>query len=141
ALWADLYEHAALAERFPMVDYDYSEAFRRYCSERGLEPEQVWNVIASAFEHASRDPRSRPLLREVVERRDESLIVLAIAGLAMQRDAASLPAIDEAMAKMDDPAMMVMALAFFAMPEADAIAFKYLPEDACDSYFELRGSR
>jgi len=141
ALWTDLYEHAALAVRFPMTGGDYSEAFRRYCSERNLEPDAVWNVTVNAFEHASRDPRSRALLREVVERRDPPLIVLAIAGLAMQRDVDALPAIDAALAQLDDDPTIAVALAFYALPEADAIAFKYLAEDDCELYFELRGSR
>jgi hypothetical protein len=135
ALWADLYEHAAVAVRFPLVDGGYADAFR------GVATEDVWNVTVNAFEHASRDPRSRALLREVLEKRDPSLIVLAIAGLAMQRDMEALPAIDETIAAMDADPTMVVALALFAMPEVDAIAFKYLEGCERDSYLELRGSQ
>lgn len=90
------------------------------------------NVIAT-------DPRSRALLLQVLAGDDRELATIAIAGLAEQRDTASLPAIERALRRFpDDASLMAFALCLMGSPAADEVAMKYLDETTREDYARER---
>jgi len=140
-IWRDIYAEAELAVRFANVDHEVQPAFEKWCEERNLDPYEHGPMLDDAFVIAAPDPRSKALLVKALETKDEDILFSAIAGLAEQRDLASLPAIEAAIERfdVDDRQYVAMTLAAFQSERADAIAVKFIEnEDDLARYRESR---
>ena len=140
AIWDALAKEASIAVRFPHTeDGEWSQEFQDFCRDRNEEPEDTWWMSVDALLTASVDPRSRTLLHGALKSGDDDLVRFAVGGFAIQRDASALPAIAEALERLGEDARGFAGdLAFYAMDEADALAFKYIPEDDRETYLERR---
>ena len=141
AIWRDVYAEAELAVRFANVDHEVQPAFEEWCEERDLDPYEHGQMLDDAFIIAAQDARSKALLVKALETKDEDILFSAIAGLAEQRDLASLAAIESAIEQFDfdDRQYVAMTLAAFKSERADAIAAKYIEdEDDLALYRERR---
>jgi hypothetical protein len=132
--WRELEHYAEDAVRFGANDEKTVAGFRDYCVATGVDPDQYSPVIWNALEIARRDPRSHALLLRTLESSDSYLVYQAISGLGEQHDLASLPAIEEALARLEDDPYVALALIAFQSEEVDAIAMKYLDEESLEVY-------
>lgn len=135
-IWQELFAHAQICVRFPD---DQAPAYLAWCEKRELPPSDYWWASYDALETISSDRRSRALLREAVASENEQLAGLAVMGLAIQRDEASLPAIDRALQRFPESAFsMTQTLVLFASPAADALARKHLDDELFAEYETAR---
>lgn len=135
-IWQDLFARAQICVRFPDSE---APAYLAWCEQRGLPPNDHWWTSYDALGTISPDPRSRALLRDAVASENEQLAGYAVVGLAIQRDEASLPAIDRALQRFPESASsMAQTLAIFASPAADALARKYLDDELFAEYEAVR---
>lgn len=137
SIWRDVYAEAELAVRFANVDHEVQPAFEKWCEERNLDPYEHGPVLDDAFVIAAQDSRSKALLVKALETDDENILFSAIAGLAEQRDLASLTAIESAIERfdVDDRYSVAMTLAAFRSERADAIAVKYIEDEDDLAYY------
>ena len=127
AIWNDLFADAQLAVHFADVE---DEVFEQWCDEHGFYWLQHRALLFEALAVVASDPRSRPLLVKALSVDHRDIAQGAVYGLLDQRDLASLPAIDQVLARYpDDAPYIARGLAFFEDERADAIAKKYLPEE------------
>jgi hypothetical protein len=126
--WNALVTHAQIAVRFPLKDNELSPEYFQWCAKRGIGPEEYWSMAFLALETAGADPRSRPLLLKALATKTDILVVAAIDGLGKQKDFASLPLIENAIARADadSRAMLATYLTAFDDERADAVAMRYL---------------
>jgi hypothetical protein len=145
-IWNELVRHAEIALRFPHVDGAESPAFLQHCAELSVDPHSYWWMGQDALEVAGHDPRSRTLLLRALATDDETLVYLAIVGLAGQRDFDSLPLIENAIRRFDDRSedytdFFVDQLALFQSERADVVAMKFLEdEDDLTRYGDMRAA-
>lgn len=131
AIWQELSTDAEVAVRFPRDDDGgFTPELEAYCEARNVEPENLWWMSWSAFVEISGEVRARPLLYRALETSDRDLVFVGIAGLAAQRDATALPAIDRALERLeaDRASDLVKVLETFESPEAMALLAKYRKE-------------
>ncbi|MDP9193501.1 MAG: carboxypeptidase-like regulatory domain-containing protein [Acidobacteriota bacterium] len=145
-IWNELVSHAEIALRFPHVDGLESPEFLQHCTELSVDPDSHWWMGQDALDVASDDPRSHALLLRALATDDETLVYLAIVGLAGQRDFDSLPLIESAIRRFDDrndyyTDFLADQLALFQSEHADAVAMKFLEsEDDLARYGEMRAA-
>jgi Carboxypeptidase regulatory-like domain len=126
-LWREVHAVAEVAVRFP--DPKAGE-YLQWCAERGVDPEEYWQLSSDVLWAAAEEPRARDLLLRSLETKNESLVSNTIELFSKRRDLSALPAIDKALARLGDEASFpATALAYFNDERANAIARKYLDED------------
>lgn len=131
AIWKELFADAELAVRFGADETD--EPFEQWCEEHDFYAVKHRWVLLDALAIVSADPRSHELLVKAIEIDNVSLASNAIIGLVEQRDLASLPAIDAALARYPDTARYLASiLTGLGDERADAIAKKYVVKDEED---------
>lgn len=138
--WKELVSHAETVLRFPHGGEESSPEYLEWCGERGVDPSKHWYMALHALDMASKDPRSRPLLRRALALKDDCLREIAIEGLGAQQDFESLPLIERAIRASEEKELLAGHLAHFADQRADAIAMKYLDGDLRESYLEWRSA-
>lgn len=138
-VWEAVKEDAELYLRFT-GDSDWAwDDIDDWCDERGIDPGSFATTIETAFDAASIDPRSRPLLLKALGSRQR--IDQAIAALALHHDETALPDIDAALAKLGEHASSVAYWLYgFNSAAADAVAFKYLTNEMADEYRDARNA-
>ena len=130
AIWADVFTEAKLAVRFAAVSGSFTDEFVEWCEEREFEVYEHSLVHDRALEVAARDPRSRDLLVQALESTEQNVVFIAFAGLAHQRDVASLPALERTLEHLPDFAeYLAQTLALFESDQANAIRKKYVHEE------------
>jgi hypothetical protein len=140
AIWNDLVREAEIAVRFPRNGEELSPEFMQWSAEQNVDPENYWWMALDALEVAGHDPRSRALLLRALATDDEALRTVAIGGLAKQHDLASLPLIERTIVRASgDRELLVLSLGSFLDERADAVALKYLEDEAAVArYQEMR---
>lgn len=131
AIWTELEADAEVIVRFPPVERgELSPEFEAYSQQRNLGPENLRWLSLNALEAICHDKRSRPLLYRALDTADYSLVMVAVAGLAAQRDASALPRIDRALARFssDEVAGLAAYLEGFESPDAEKLLAKYREE-------------
>jgi hypothetical protein len=141
-IWNELVSDAEIALRFPHVDGEPSPEFLQHCAERGVDPDGYWQMGEDALEVAGKDPRSLALLRRALAADDDNLVYAGLLGLAAQHDVESLPLIESAIRRFSDyTVLFVDQLALFESERADAVAMKFLEDDADrERYREVRAA-
>ena len=128
-IWRELLAEAELCVRFPRENDEFSEAWLEWCAARSLPAEAHWYASLDALTAVADNVRARDLLRKALEANDDWIALEAIWGLAEQRDAASLPAIERRLPRFEDNHGAVLALAMFQSDAADVIAMQYLEDE------------
>ena len=137
--WDELFEHA---QNIVRIDR-YSDEFVTWCEERLYNPYGYGEAAFSALLAVSRDPRSRALLLEALEREDPTMVQVAVYGLAAQRDLSALPAIERALERArerDECCTAANQLADYRDEQADQLAFRFLDEEERAEYLQLRNA-
>lgn len=131
AIWNELAADAGIVVSFPQTEpRTISAELESYCEQRNLDPAEIWLMSYDALRAISGDARSRPLLYRALDTADGSLVLAAITGLAGQRDASALPAIERALARFqrDDASVLAKYLSGFESPEAEKLLAMYREE-------------
>ena len=137
--WDELFEHARNIVR---ID-EASDAFVTWCQRRLYDPDEYRAVAFGALMAVAKDPRSRALLLEALERNDQSLVHVAIYGLAAQRELSALPAIERALERSrerNECCVAAYALVAYGDEQADRLAFRFLEEDERRDYLKPRNA-
>ncbi|HET8798931.1 MAG TPA: carboxypeptidase-like regulatory domain-containing protein, partial [Thermoanaerobaculia bacterium] len=100
AYWNALAQPAADALRFAYQNDDPPAALAEWCQQHRIEPHAHRAVLLHAFELASEDERSRPLLLRALETSDIDLLVAAISAFALRHDESVLPTIQKVFARL-----------------------------------------
>ena len=142
AYWNELIEHARNIVRIG-TGGEYPDEFVAWCEQRQYEPDDYSAMAYGALLAVSKDPRSRALLLEALDREDSVLVDAAIGGLAAQRDLSALPVIERALERSrerDDCCTAAYQLVGYADERADQLAFRYLEEYQREGYLEARNA-
>lgn len=119
AQWNELARRAAIAVKTPFDAFEYDD----------------WDLAIKALQAVSDDARALSLLREGLKLDDRYVLAIVTGALAEQKDAPSLPLIEEALKRFPHHASwLAMKLAAFESEAADAIAFRYLSEEDREEY-------
>jgi Carboxypeptidase regulatory-like domain len=96
--------------------------------------------LVESLQAIAEDPRARPLLLRALATGHNWLTWIAIDGLARQHDLTALPAIDEALARLEgsNQTQAAFSLSVYRSEEADAVARKYLDEDDLPAYLSCQ---
>jgi hypothetical protein len=139
-IWNDLVREAEIAVRFPRNGEELSPEYLQWSAEQNVDPENYWWMALDALEVAGHDPRSHALLLRALATDDEALGSVAIGGLAEQHDLASLPLIERTIVRASgDRELLLLSLGSFLDERADAVALKYLKDEAAVArYQEMR---
>ena len=130
SIWEDVFTEAKLAVRFAAVDGSFPDEFVAWCEERDIDVYEHSRMQDRALEVASADPRSRDLLVQALETEEKNVVFIAFGGLSVQRDVASLPALERALERFPDEAeYLAPVLALFESEQANAIRKKYIHEE------------
>jgi len=136
--WNELHAHAEIAMRFPTVDFELTDDFRRWCAERGLPAEPYGDVAFAALASISTDLRARPLMLDALKSSDLRLVSLAVLGFGMNRDESALPEIERMLERIDpgERYWLAQILIHFRMAAADRVAARHLDEHELREYHE-----
>jgi hypothetical protein len=104
------------------------------------QADEAFRPLVESLQAVAEDARARPLLLRALATGHNWVTGIAIEGLARQHDLTALPAIDEALARLEDhnQTEAAMALSAYRSEEADAVARKYLDEDDLPRYASLQ---
>lgn len=131
AIWEEIFTDAKLAVRFAAVGGELPEEYVQWCEERDFDEYEHSLVHDRALAIASSDPRSRDLLVQALGAEEKNVVYIAFAGLAQQRDAGSLPALEKTIERFpDDAEALASVLGQFESDAAKAIMKKYIHEEA-----------
>lgn len=130
-IWNDLSAEAVLCLRYARD----SEKLQPLARRQNAEPSRVWWASSDALAAIAHDPRARHLLHRALASDDGALRRIAVAGFALQKDFAALPAIAAALERHGSNAgEAALGLAHYGSEEADALAMKFMSEAQRERY-------
>ena len=139
AYWNELAGHAADALRFAHVDDEPPQEFLDWCEARRVDPTEYRWMTIQALTAAAADRRSRRLLLEALESKDQHIVYTALVMLPTHRDDSVLPNIEKALRRTPGHSEdLAMLLATFRSDAADELAKKFVSVERRAEYAEQR---
>jgi hypothetical protein len=131
-VWKELFARAEDAVRFaPNNDDQPNAELAKWCEKRGWDADEYWSSLNDSFWAVADDPRALQLLRGALQSANKEVADGAILALVFTKRADSLALVDEVFGKRGTPeTWLVTSLAYVHTDAADAIAMKYLKDNA-----------
>jgi hypothetical protein len=130
-VWKELLARAEDSVRFAPSNEAPNAELAKWCEERGWDADEYWSSLNDSFWAVADDPRALRLLRSALQSANREVADGAVVALLLTKRAESLALVDEVISKRGAPEpWLVSALAYVHTDAADAIAMKYLKDDA-----------